>query len=204
MDGTGDVRERLERLHDIACEQSRFPVGDASSRDLNELPAAILTDSDSSSTSSDGSKGFVGVEFEACNMDEKESWNDHVKDLAGQFGSRLKLNNRFGTLCFGGPNLSVKHIRENFWKQQVVVRLTCVIELHDQLKLYELEMVQTLCRNLFELLEECGATNEQVKKIMVGSVFTGSCYILLEADSSILERLFHKLVESNMKLRFTK
>jgi hypothetical protein len=168
----------------------------------NAVPDAVPAsdDSDCSSTQSDGSAGFVGVDFTRRPMNQDASWNRKVIECGAFLERKLKQVERFGTIAFEhqSPSVVVERIKDDDPpKERAIAILECVYELRNDLRRKDLEYLQQIYKSLRILLISCGAEPDEVQEYMVGAIWQGSFCMILEICSSVLDDLFAKVVDAN-------
>jgi uncharacterized protein YciI len=168
----------------------------------NAVPDAVPAsdDSDCSSTQSDGSAGFVGVDFTRRPMNQDASWNRKVIECGAFLERKLKQVERFGTIAFEhqSPSVVVERIKDDDPpKERAIAILECVYELRNDLRPKDLEYLQEIYKSLRLHLISCGAEPDDVQEYMVGAIWQGSFCMILEICSSVLEDLFAKVVDAN-------
>jgi hypothetical protein len=158
--------------------------------------------SDCSSTRSDGSAGFVGIDFTRRPMKLDQSWNDKVMESLDHLESLLRQMIEFGSNHSGTPSLVIeKHQRCGFFRTRIVLRLSyCKIRLRDDLEESDINEVKAICKGLIEHLKDCGAKTEEIEDYMIGSIWRGSLCMILEVHDRIVDGLFAKILEANWSL----
>ena len=111
----------------------------------------------------------IYVDFSRASMEENRYWNKNVISKSDHINRLLAQLVQYGKVRFGRPFLTVQGVPKSSGQEQPVARLTCKIDLREDLAQPEVDNIRDIWENLVAMLKNCGATDKEVEGIMAGS-----------------------------------